>query len=445
MLKLATETHSDENLNYMYLPDPRSHAGNIFPLVNHILYGDVDSFADAACLMPGDLADYTSRCGSQSGVTNLEICPACFFNTSGTTSRSKQVPYSDADLNRQRLHEAIALRKLGMRAGDGVISLGAPLPSISGWAIVNGSKTVGASVLNSSHLDFEQALNEENRYQATVVIGTPVVVREIGLAIEEEHGSLSEVFPNLRMIILFGDVLPTALRAEIARIWGALAVYSLYGTVEADVVATESPSTPGVMYLMVERLIFELISEAELQKERETAGYIPQLQDINAVAAGTIGEIIISDLSREVLPLIRYRIGDIVRVHGTDPAQPLFGPLISVLGRSKNAVFIAGIPLYEMQITAALEQAIGSQLADWRLVQQKDEEIEVFRYCLYVVLSAGKALSVSDTKRILAALSAQRAEFLDMDIASCIKVVAAPKLEQDALQGDAKARRIVLA
>jgi phenylacetate-coenzyme A ligase PaaK-like adenylate-forming protein len=445
MLQLATEAHSNESFNYIDLPDPRSHVDNIFPLTNHILYGNVASFSEAPCLMPADLADYTSRCELQTGVTNLEICPACFFNTSGTTSRSKHIPYSDADLNRQRLHEAIALRKLGLHAGDGVISLGSPLPSISGWAIVNGSKAVGASVLNSSQLDFEQALSEENRYKVTVVIGTPMVVREIGLAIEEEHGTLHKIFPNLRMAILFGDVLPTAMRVKIARIWGNLAIYSLYGTVEADVVATESLGAPGLMHLMDERLIFELIPEAELWKEREIPSYMPRLYDLNEAAEGTIGEIIISDLSREVLPLIRYRIGDIVRVHGADPAHPQLGLRISVLGRSKNTVLIVGIPLYEMQITAALEQSIGSQLADWRLIQQKSEDAAVFRYCLYIELPGGETLSVSDVKRVLATLGAQRAEFANIDIASYIEVIATKKLEQDAPQGDAKARRIVLA
>ena len=58
-------------------------------------------------------------------------------------------------------------------------------------------------------------------------------MREIGLAIEEEHGSLRDVFPNMRMAVIFGDVLPDEMRADIARIWGNPAVYSLYGTVEA--------------------------------------------------------------------------------------------------------------------------------------------------------------------------------------------------------------------
>lgn len=435
------EPQSHAALDSIKLADPRSFAAMLFPLADHVLYGDVQSFESAPCLLPATLADYTSRCDLRPGVTSLEICPACFFSTSGTTSRSKQVPYSDADLDRQRIHEAIALRKLGMRPGDGVISLGAPLPSISGWAIVNGSEAVGASALNSSQLDFEKALAPENRERATVVIGTPMVVREIGLAIAEEHGPLSELFPNMRIAVIFGDVLPDALRADIARIWGRPAVYSLYGTVEADVVATESPTTPGVMHLMAERLIFELIPESELRREREVVGYRPKIVDINTVPAGTIGEIVISDLSREVLPLVRYRIGDVVQVQGEDPERPELGQRISVLGRSKNTVLIDGVPLYEMQLTAALDQAMGTRFSDWRLVRQATGR-EAYR--LLVEMRSGEHLSGGDCARVWRAIAAQRLELAGVDLPSLLEVAGTYKLDRDSVQGDAKARRIVL-
>ncbi|WP_374488685.1 phenylacetate--CoA ligase family protein [Zoogloea sp.] len=444
---MSTETQAPiqpKSLDEVTLPDPRSYASQVFPLKDHILYGDVASFESAPCLMPAVLAGYTSRCDIQPGVTSLEICPACFFSTSGTTSRSKQVPYSDADLDRQRIHEAIALRKLGMRAGDGVISLGAPLPSISGWAIVNGSAAVGAQALNSSQLDYEEALSPENRARASVVIGTPLVVREIGLAIEEEHGSLRDVFPNMRMAVIFGDVLPDEMRADIARIWGNPAVYSLYGTVEADVVATECPQTPGTMYLMAERLVFEIITEAELARERNEEGYVPQVVDINTVPAGTIGEIIISDLSREVLPLIRYRIGDVVKVLGHDVAQPQLGQRISVLGRAKNTVLIDEVPLYEMQLTASLDAAIRGRFSDWRLVRQPAQGDGPRHFTLFVEMRPGETLNGEDCSRIWAEVAGQRAELAVIDIPVLIEIAGTPKLEQDKVQGDAKARRIVL-
>lgn len=424
------------------LPSPMSFAEHVFPLRDHPLYGNVDRFEDCGYLLPATLADFTNRDGYATQATHLEICPACFFNTSGTTSRSKRIPYSDADLERQRNHEAIALRKLGMRKGDGVISLGAPLPSISGWAIVNGSETAGASVLNTSQLDYDIIFDRKTQAKATTVIGTPIVVREIGTAIQEEYGSLRTLFPNMRTGIIFGDVLPPRLRREITDLWGFKAIYSLYGTVEADVVATESPANPGLLELMFERLVFEIIPEEELLKERANPGYAPKAVDILTVENGTIGEIIISDLSRDVLPLIRYRIGDVVQVHRWREQSEHALPLVSVLGRSKNMVSVNGVPLYEMQINSALDIALDGQVAEWRLVQKG--AVPKHAYQLIVEPRDLPHPSADHTMAVLAAIRSLRPALSESDLEDIIEVKWTQKLEQGPVRGDAKAARIVL-
>jgi phenylacetate-CoA ligase len=424
------------------LPSPMSYKENVFPLRDHPLYGNADRFEDCGYLLPATLADFTNQDGYAIQATHLEICPACFFNTSGTTSRSKRIPYSDDDLERQRKHEAIALRKLGLGKGDGVISLGAPLPSISGWAIVNGSETAGASVLNTSQLDYEVIFDRKSQTKATIVIGTPLVVREIGAAIQEEYGPLGDVFPNMKTGIIFGDVLPPRLRREIAELWGFKAIYSLYGTVEADVVATESPTHAGRMELMFERLIFEIIPEPELMQERADPSYVPLAVDIRTVADGTIGEIIISDLSRDVLPLIRYRIGDVVQVHRAADTETTNLPLVSVLGRSKNMVFMNDVPLYEMQINSALEEALDGQVSEWRLVQT--EGMPKRAYQLTVEPMDIPNPTIAHTRAVLAAIRDLRPTLLGSDLGDVIEVAWTEKLEQGPVTGDAKAARIVL-
>lgn len=425
------------------LPDPREYEARLFPLRGHALYGDADRFEDCRFLMPAVLADFTQTHDFTNTATNLEICPSCFFNTSGTTSRSKRIPYTDNDLERQRIHEAIALKKLGMRRGDGVISLGAPLPSISGWAIVNGSETVGASVLNTSQLDYEDVFVRRQERRANIVIGTPVVVKEIGRAIREEYGALTDVFPNMRTGIIFGDVLPNRLRNDVRDIWGFKNIYSLYGTVEADVVATESTLAAGEMDLMFERLIFEIIVEAELEKERGIAGYQPVATDIRSVSDGTIGEIVISDLSRELLPLIRYRIGDVVQVHHGSGAHNRNRPTVSVLGRSKNTVRFAGIPIYEMQISRALDEALVDRAAEWRLVSGASEAAPCYQ--LMIEPATHAVVRDSDRTAIYDALRRQRSEINDVDLRRIIEIAWIERLEQAPAQGDAKARRFTVA
>ena len=421
----------------------------LFPLKKHPLYGDVTSFDKAPYLMPAALADFTNETDFED-TTNLEICPSCFFNTSGTTNRSKKIPFSDADLARQRAHEAIALSKLGMGDGDGVMSLGAPLPSISGWAIVNGSEATGARALNTSQLDYDTIFEKAWGNDVTFVIGTPLVVKEIGRAIEEEFGYLRNVLPNLKTAVIFGDVLPDALREELKNLWGFQNVYSLYGTVEADVVATECTHRQGEMNLMSERLIFEFLPEGELAKEREDSSYIAQSMPINQVENGSFGEILISDLSRDTLPLIRYRIGDIIKVHRGTGVHNVTEPTVSVLGRSKNTVMLNGVAIYEMQLDSALKAVFKESLMDWKLVENNPDSKT--RYDLQVLLKnegsptgcSSTNCSSTDFPRLFDALRGQRHELKPVRLEQLIAPRTVKEFARAEIAGDTKAQRITL-
>ena len=412
---------------------------SLFPLTNHSLYGTVEKFEDLEYLTPLKLSDYTNDNAFDENDTTLEICPTCFFNTSGTTNRSKRIPFSDADLMRQRMHEAIALSKLGMREGHGVMSLGAPLPSISGWAIVNGSDALGATAINTSQVDYDTIFDMHKEGDVNVVIGTPLVVKEIGLAIEQEYGSLKKVFPNMEIAIIFGDVLPDNMRAFIKNLWGIDKVYSLYGTVEADVVATECPDQPGLMQLMSERLYFEFISEAEILKEKSIPGYQPKSTPVDSVMNGDIGEIVISDFSRESLPLLRYRIGDVIQVN----RSPVDGMLqISVLGRSKNAAPVGDTYLYEMQLDRAIQKTFGERVVEWRLVEGESSS---HRYQLCLNLQPGLEIQAADKNALCNYIANSRSTLSVPDVVASIDFVQVSNFGEVVALGDAKAKRIVLA
>ena len=422
------------------LVDHESLKKKLFPLVKHPLYGDVASFETSSFLEPPVLADFTNDTSFE-GVTNLEICPSCFFNTSGTTSRSKKIPFSDADLERQKIHESIALRKLGMGPGDGVMSLGAPLPSISGWAIVNGSEATGARALNTSQLDYETIFEKAWQKDVTFVIGTPLVVKEIGRAIEEEMGPIKGVLPNLKTAVIFGDVLPDALRQELKAAWGFTNVFSLYGTVEADVVATECMDHPGEMNLMSERLVFEFIPEEELAQERLIADYCPRSFPIEEAQDGSYGEILISDLSRDTLPLIRYRIGDVIQVHRATGTHNITEPTVSVMGRSKNTVMLGKVALYEMQLNRALKNFLGGALVEWKIIEQKPGTQH--RYHLQFQTNDDREIE-AQPGLFFSCLKEQRSDLKTINFDAEILLQKVDGFDRAEVSGDTKSQRIIL-
>ena len=125
-------------------------------------------------------------------------------------------------------------------------------------------------------------------------------------------------------------------------------------------------------------------------------------------------------------------------------AEPELGQRISVLGRAKNAALIDSVPVYEMQFAAAIESAISGRFSDWRLVRQPPAGDGPRIFKLSIEMQPGAVLSEKDRIRLWAAIVAQRVELEAVDVPTIIEIDGTPKLEQDKVQGDAKARRIVL-
>lgn len=431
-------TRSDPSIRFDPASLRRAYAAAIssaLPLRDHPLYGTIERFEDARCLTPAALSEFTEQAAFACDVTQLEVCPACFFQTSGSTGRSKRIPYSARDLEKQADHEATAFRKLGLSARDVVLSLGSPPPSISAWAIANGSRRLGATVLNGSHLDYERAFESGRAEEVTALFATPLVALAIGRAIAEEQGDPRRVLPELRRAILFGDTLPRSLRREVRDLWGVDHVLALYGTVEVDVVATELPGEQGELDPMLEELLIELLPEEELRRERLDPSHSPAPVRLADLPPGdVVGEIVLSDLRREALPIVRYRIGDVVRVRTREGGRPT----LSVLGRSKSTLFIDGVPIYEMALNQAIEEALGGVACRWQLTAARRSDGP---FDLVLEQPSGAARAARAVLDAIADAVIPRG----IDVARHFRVSCSPRLPEPSGPGDLKAARIVVA
>ncbi|GAA3608926.1 phenylacetate--CoA ligase family protein [Nonomuraea rosea] len=121
-------------------------------------------------------------------------------------------------------------------------------------------------------------------------------------------------FPALRALFTGGEPLTTARRQRISRIWG-VPVIEEYGSTETGSLAGECPH--GRLHLWADRAIFEV--------------YDP--------ATGTVrtegqGQLVVTPLYREAMPLLRYNLEDNVEVSYADCACGWGLPSVKVLGRS---------------------------------------------------------------------------------------------------------------
>jgi phenylacetate-CoA ligase len=329
----------------------------------HDLYGRLEKFEDSALLTSDMLSRYTSSHPVQESITEFGECPRCYFQTSGTSGRAKQIPYSAADLERQIDHEAQSFALAGMKPSDIVLTLASPPPSLSAWATINGSTRLGASVINTSYVDFDTPIGVGESHSATFVFGTPLMLEMIGETCVDGWGSVEAVYPNVRYGILYGDLLPPALERRVKRLWG-IDIRFLYGSVEADVIAMSCPEGDDTLHIMDQKIVVELLPENAV-RPGSPAPSNTDLIAISEAPEGTRGEVVVSDLYRDHLPLIRYRTGDLVEIATTECPCGRVGSRLRVLGRRANMIDLGGRILHEIDIHQAIERALGTTWDDW--------------------------------------------------------------------------------
>ena len=120
-------------------------------------------------------------------------------------------------------------------------------------------------------------------------------------------------FPALRALFVGGEPLSHARRARIAQVWAAPVVEE-YGATETGSLAGECPH--GNLHLWADRAIFEVHDPRTGRTE----------------PAGR-GQLVVTPLYRDAMPLLRYNIEDEVEVSYSDCACGWALPMVRVLGR----------------------------------------------------------------------------------------------------------------
>ncbi len=132
-------------------------------------------------------------------------------------------------------------------------------------------------------------------------------------------------FPALRALFVGGEPLTERRRARISEIWG-VPVVEEYGSTETGSLAGQCPH--GRLHLWADRALFEV--------------YHPQTGRITPDGRG---QLVVTPLYREAMPLLRYHIGDEVEVDYRACGCGWCLPSVRVLGRAGHAYPVAGVPV----------------------------------------------------------------------------------------------------
>ena len=260
-----------------------------------------------------------------------------FHVSSGTTGKPTIVGYTKNDIDQWSLSLARALTSIGVGRGDVLqISYGYGLFT-GGLGMHYGAEEAGATVLPTSAGNTEKQLELMQDLGTTVLACTPSYMLFMNEAAKQAGISLKDD-TKLRMGILGAEPWSEEMRARIEESSGIKA-YDIFGTSElSGPLFTECKYQDGI-HIWADQFLVEII-------DPKTGEPVPD---------GEQGELVITTLAKEALPLIRYKIGDLtVKTSEVCKCGRTHPRIMRVLGRVDDMLIIRGINVFPGQIESVL-------------------------------------------------------------------------------------------
>ena len=251
--------------------------------------------------------------------------------SSGTTGKPTVVGYTQHDIDTWAQLMARSIRAAGGRPGDIVhISYGYGLFT-GGLGAHYGAERLGCTVIPMSGGQTEKQVQLITDLQPRIIMVTPSYM----LAIAEEmvRQGLDPRASSLEIGIFGAEPWTNEMRAQIEGLLGIDAV-DIYGLSEimGPGVAVECLETKDGLTLWEDHFYPEIID--------------PQTGEV--VPDGSFGELVLTTLTKEALPAIRYRTRDLTRLlPGT--ARPM-RRLERITGRSDDMLIVRGVNVFPSQI-----------------------------------------------------------------------------------------------
>ncbi len=281
--------------------------------------------------------------------------------SSGTTGKPTVVGYTQADLDTWALLMARTLMCAGARPGDVVHNAYGYGLFTGGLGAHYGAERLGAVVVPMSGGSTERQVALIMDFRARVLCATPSYALAIAEVAEAQGVDLRK---SALQVGLFGaEPWSQAMRAEIEARIGLKAIDN-YGLSEVmgPGVACECPCQNG-LHGWEDHFLFELI-------DPETGAVRGQDDDSEA------GELVITTLSKQALPMIRYRTRDITRLERARcDCGRTHVRILRITGRNDDMLIVRGVNVYPSQIEAVLV-GLPRLAPHYQLVVRRDGKLD---------------------------------------------------------------------
>jgi phenylacetate-CoA ligase len=257
--------------------------------------------------------------------------------SSGTTGKSTVVGYTHNDILMWAEVVARSLTMAGVTRDDIIqVAYGYGLFT-GGLGVHYGAEKIGASVIPISGGNTKKQLQLLEDFGSTAIACTPSYAAYLGEAIVEEKLDRSKI--KLKAGIFGAEPWTEEMRTQIQQLLG-LKAYDIYGLSEVigPGVSMECACQRG-MHIFEDHFIPEII-------DPETCEVLPY---------GTLGELVFTTVTKEAMPLMRYRTRDLTRLHveRCDCGRTLVR-MEKCVGRSDDMLIIRGVNVFPSQVESVL-------------------------------------------------------------------------------------------
>ncbi len=260
--------------------------------------------------------------------------------SSGTTGKSTVVGYTRADLDTWANLVARSLRAAGARPGDMVhVAYGYGLFT-GGLGVHYGAERLGCTVVPMSGGHTEKQVQLILDFAPRVILVTPSYM--LTIAEEMERRGIDAAACSLEIGVFGAEPWSESMRSDLERRLGltALDIYGL-SEVMGPGVAQECAESKDGCCIWEDHFYPEIIDPA-------TGATLPD---------GAEGELVFTSLSKEALPVIRYRTRDLTRL--LPPTSRSMRRMARITGRSDDMLIVRGVNVFPSQIEELLFRCAG--------------------------------------------------------------------------------------
>jgi phenylacetate-CoA ligase len=334
--------------------------------------------------------------------------------SSGTTGKATVVGYTARDVDTWAAVVARSMRASGARRGMLLHNAYGYGLFTGGLGLHHGAEKLGVAVVPISGGMTERQVQLINDFKPDIITVTPSYM--LSILDEFKRQGLDPRLTSLKVGIFGAEPWTNGMREEIERAFDMHAV-DIYGLSEVigPGVACECVETKDGLHLWEDHFYPEII-------DPETGRVLPD---------GERGELVFTSLTKEAMPIIRYRTRDLTRLlPGTARTMRR---MEKVTGRSDDMMIVRGVNVFPTQIEEQILRVPGLS-GHYQVVLTRENRLDAMQ-----VLVEATPDAVSTEAR--AAAAAQLARLVKDHIGSSADITVLEPGGVERSQG--KARRVV--